>query len=103
MTVKLKPNELVIKASTSLHLHDGRKPLEGKLILTNQRVYFKLHESAEDEFLCEFMPHDIRDVYYFKTGWFSQNGLAISTRDGKEWRFELKKKDNWGECIASLC
>lgn len=103
MTVKLKPNEVILKASTSFHLPHGQEKTEGKLILTNQRVYFKLPDTGEDEFLFEIRPVEIRDVFYFKTGWFSQNGLTISARDGRQWHFELKKRDNWGEAIARMC
>ena len=40
MIVKLNPNEVVIKADDTYQVIDNNT-IEGKLIVTNQRVYFK--------------------------------------------------------------
>jgi hypothetical protein len=102
MFVKLKPNEVVLKAGDSSHLTDV-VTTPGKLILTNQRIYFKKNASAEDCFDIEVLPNEIQDVMYFKTGWFSNNGLSIVTKCGKELKFLLKTRENWGEMIAKMC
>jgi len=40
MTVKLNPNEVVLKAGDTNQVIDN-KTVSGKLIVTNQRIYFK--------------------------------------------------------------
>ncbi len=40
MTVKLNPNEVVLKAGDTNQVFDN-KTIEGKLIVTNQRIYFR--------------------------------------------------------------
>lgn len=102
MVAKFKPNEVVIKAGDSVHeLSNAR--VKGKLILTNQRLYFKQSDSASDDYLLEVLPADIKEVICFKSGWFSNNGLEIHTADGRKLSFILKNRSNWGEIIASMC
>jgi hypothetical protein len=102
MFVTLKPNEVVLKAGDSSHMVEASH-FPGKLILTNQRIYFKRISNQEETFDVEVIPTDIQDVMYFKTGWFSNNGLAIVTKGGRELKFLLKTRENWGELIAKMC
>jgi len=102
MVAKLKPNEVVIKAGDSVHKTDELK-VKGKLILTNQRLYFKQEDSGSDEYLLEVLPSEIKDVICCRSGWFSNNGLQILTNDGRELRFVMKNGDGWGEMIARMC
>lgn len=102
MVAKLKPNEVVIKAGDSVHQADSFS-IKGKLILTNQRLYFKRHESSSDEYLLEVLPAEIQDVVYYKSGWFSDNGLQIQTKDGRKLSFVMKNRSDWGEMIARMC
>jgi hypothetical protein len=46
MTVKLNPNEIVLKAGDTNQIVESNT-IEGKLIVTNQRIYFK---SLKEEF-----------------------------------------------------
>lgn len=102
MVAKLKPNEVVIKAGDSVHKAESAE-FKGKLILTNQRLYFKQAESDSDEYLIEVLPSEIQDVICCKSGWFSNNGLHIRTRDGRELKFVMKNRSDWGEMIAQMC
>lgn len=99
MKIDLKPNEVVVKASDSKHIN-GKGDIQGKLILTNQRVYFK---SPEDQtYNMEIMPRDIEEVIYFNTGMFSSNGLNIVTKEGSQLKFKIKKRDSWGKAINQM-
>lgn len=102
MVAKLKPNEVVIKAGDSVHLVRTSE-VKGKLILTNQRLYFKTADSESGEYLVEVLPSEIKDVICCKSGWFSNNGLHVHTSDGRELRFVMKNRADWGEMIARMC
>ncbi len=101
MVVDLKANEVVRKAADVQRFsNDGI--IKGKLILTNQRIYFKTSEETKADFNLEIMPTDIKELLYFKTGMFSQNGLTFLTKEGKELKFNVKKRDSWSEVINKM-
>jgi len=99
MKIDLKPNEVVVKASDSQHLNSNES-VGGKLILTNQRVYFKSEE--RNEYNMEIMPKEIEEIIYFKTNILSPNGLNIVTKEGKQLKFKIKKRDSWGKAINQM-
>jgi hypothetical protein len=99
MKVDLKPNEVVVKASDTQHLNEEEK-VNGKLILTNQRVYFKSPE--QENYDMEILPTDIEEVIYFKTNMISSNGLNIVTKEGSQLKFKIKKRDSWGKAINQM-
>ena len=99
MKVDLKPNEVVVKASDTQHLNEKEK-VEGKLILTNQRVYFKSPE--QESYDREILPTDIEEVIYFKTNMLSSNGLNIVTKKGEQLKFKIKQRDSWGKAINKM-
>ncbi len=102
MVVDLKANEVVRKAADVQHFSDD-EVIKGKLILTNQRIYFKTEKDKEADFNLEIMPADIQELLYFKTGMFSQNGLTFLTKEGKELKFNVKKRDTWSLMINNMC
>lgn len=97
MKIDLKPNEMVVKASDSTYLN-GQK-VSGKLILTNQRIYFK---SEMINYNQEIEPAEIREVIPFKTGFFSDNGLNIVKKDGRELNFKVKDRDTWCKLVNQM-
>jgi len=99
MKVDLKANEVVVKAGDSQHLN-GNGNINGKLILTNQRVYFK--SPQDSNYNMEIMPSDIEEVIYFNTGMFSSNGLNIVTKEGSQLKFKIRKRDSWGKAINQM-
>ena len=101
MVLDLKANEVVVKASDSSLLEDDRK-ISGKLILTNQRVYFKDVEKSEQPEALEILPADIRELFYFNTFKIFPNGLHIIMKNGKEHKFKISKRDSWGQAINSM-
>jgi len=101
MTVKLNPNEVVLKAGDTNQLVDNN-PISGKLIVTNQRIYFKTLNEDTEKFNLEILFENILEVIYFSKGLFSVKGLNVVTRDGRSLSFPLKKRDEIGELINSM-
>ena len=100
MKIDLKPNELVVKAGDSLFLNG--KDVKGKLIVTNQRVYFEAISFEDKKYNREINPSDIREVMPFSTFVFISNGLNIVTREGEELRFKVKNRKSWELLINKM-
>jgi hypothetical protein len=101
MTVKLNPNEVVLKAGDTNQVIDSNT-IEGKLIVTNQRIYFKTMKEETEKFNLEILFENILEVIYFSRGLFSVKGLNVVTRDGKSHSFPLKKRDEFGQLINKM-
>jgi hypothetical protein len=101
MTVKLNPNEVVIKAGDTNQVV-GNETIEGKLIVTNQRLYFKTLKEETERFNLEIMFENILEVIYFSRGLFSVKGLNVITRDGRCISFPLRKRDEFGQLINRM-
>jgi hypothetical protein len=54
MTVKLDANEVVLKAGDTNQVIDNYT-IEGKLIVTNQRIYFKTMNEETEKFNLEIL------------------------------------------------
>jgi hypothetical protein len=100
MKIELKPNEQVIKAEDTKYLNG--MVVKGKLILTNQRIYFKPLEAVDPQYDFEILPTDIREVIPFKTGLFSDRGLNIVYKNGKEINFDVPNRDTWCKMINKM-
>lgn len=101
MVVDLKANEVVIKAGNTDHLHEGKK-VAGKLIVTNQRIYFKTSEQKSDAFNFEVLPEQILEVIYFNTRKIFPYGLNVITKTGENLRFILKRRNEFGQLINKM-
>lgn len=101
MTVKLNANEVVLKAGDTNQVVEN-KTIEGKLIVTNQRIYFKSIKDDTTRFNLEILFDNIMEVIFFGKGFFSIKGLNIVTRDGKNYTFPLKKRDEIGYLINKM-
>ena len=101
MTVKLNPNEVVIKAGDTNQVV-GNDTIEGKLIVTNQRLYFKTMKEETERFNLEILFENILEVIYFNRGLFSVKGLNVITRDGRCLSFPLRKRDEFGQLINRM-
>jgi len=101
MTVKLNPNEVVLNAGDTNQVVDN-KTVDGKLIVTNQRVYFKPLEDGINTFHLEILFENILEVIFYNKGLFLVKGLNIITRDGKSYAFPLKKRDEFGQLINKM-
>jgi hypothetical protein len=101
MTVKLNANEVVLNAGDTNQVVDNNK-VEGKLIVTNQRIYFKALKEEAEKFNLEILFDNILEVIYYSKGLFSVKGLNVVTRDGKCHNFPLKKRDEIGQLINKM-
>jgi hypothetical protein len=101
MTVKLNANEVVLKAGDTNQMVDNSL-VDGKLIVTNQRIYFKTLNEEKEKFSFEILFDNILEVIYFSKGLFSVKGLNVVTRDGRTHSFPLKKRDEIGQLINRM-
>jgi hypothetical protein len=92
MNVQLNPNEVVIKACDS-KFFISPEAKTGKLILTNQRVFFTEPESSTED--LSIWPSAIKEIIHFNTGLFSKNGIQIVLKDGVDHRFTVKDRECW--------
>ncbi len=102
MTVKLNPNEVVLKAGDTNQVID-KNVIDGKLIVTNQRIYFKSLSAEGEKFNLEILYDNIKEVIYYSKGLiFGVKGLNVITTDGKCHTFPLKKRDEIGNLINKM-
>lgn len=101
MTVKLNANEVVIKAGDTNQVIENTT-VEGKLIVTNQRIYFKPIREEMQKFNLEILFDNILEVIYYSKGLFAPKGLNVVTRDGQSHLFPLKKRDEIGQLINKM-
>ena len=101
MVVPLKANEVVVKAGDSTYFVNAEK-VGGKLIITNQRIYFKSTNGHGDKYDLEIIPSDILEVIFFKTGVLQSNGLNVVMKSGEELRFSVKKRNEIGTLINKM-
>jgi hypothetical protein len=101
MTVKLNPNEVVLKAGDTNQVVDNQK-VDGKLIVTNQRIYFKTLMKETERFNLEILFDNILEVIFYQQGIFSAKGINVITRDGKSHSFPLRKRDEIGLLINRM-
>jgi hypothetical protein len=102
MTVKLNANEVVLKAGDTNQVIDNNT-IEGKLIVTNQRIYFKTLNDEAEKFNLEILFDNILEVIFYSKGLlFGVKGLNVVTRDGKSHTFPLKKRDEIGQLINKM-
>jgi hypothetical protein len=101
MTVKLRPNEVVLKAGDTSQVIDNAT-IQGKLIVTNQGLYFKTLVQETEKFNLEILFENILEVIFYKRGLFSLKGINVVTRDGKSHLFPLRERDEIGMLINKM-
>lgn len=101
MTVKLNPNEVVLKAGDTNQVVDNQK-INGKLIVTNQRIYFRALKEEAEKFNLEILFDNILEVLFYQKGLFSVKGINVVTRDGRNLNFPLKQRDEIGLLINKM-
>jgi len=102
MVLDLKANEVVVKASDSNHLNKNSEKVNGKFIVTNQRIYFKSSQNEQNSFDRAIEPSEIKEVIYFSTYKVFANGLNIVTKSGEELKFTVKKRNDFGTLINKM-
>ena len=101
MTVKLNANEVVLKAGDTNQVVDNVK-VDGKLIVTNQRIYFKALKEEMENSNLEILFENIMEVIFYGNGFFATKGLNVVTRDGRSLMFPLQKRDEIGQLINKM-
>jgi hypothetical protein len=101
MTVKLNPNEVVLKAGDTTQVVEDNK-IDGKFIVTNQRIYFKAIDEEKERFNLEILFDNIREVIFYSKGLFSVKGLNVITTDGRSLSFPLRQRDEFGQLINKM-
>jgi hypothetical protein len=101
MKLVLKPNETIIMAGNS-NLRQKDRQINGKLIVTNQRIYFK-SLNFENQ-LCdkEINPEEISELFYFNVMWVLPKGLMIKTKKGDEICFTVSNRPEWSRLITAM-
>jgi hypothetical protein len=102
MTMQLKANEMVLKACETQQIA-GNSEVRGKLILTNQRVYFKSKTAGKAMYDLELLFNQIKEVLFFRNRLLFPNGLKVVTRDGRELCFAIASRNSWCQAIARMC
>jgi hypothetical protein len=101
MKPKMNPNEVVIKACESKHY--GNNPAgKGKLVLTNQRLFFWPKEQNDNISLIEIWPKDISELHFFNTLLLIPNGINIITKNGSHNMFRVRERDSWTRMINQM-
>lgn len=101
MKVDLYENETVLKAATTSYV-DSSVQVDGKLILTNQRIYFKTMTDEKKHVDFEILPSQIKEVMFFNTWRIIPNGLNVVTKEGRELKFLIKNRDQWCVMINKM-
>jgi hypothetical protein len=101
MTVKLYPNEVVLNAGDTNQVIED-KTINGKLIVTNQRIYFRPVSDDTERFNLEILFENILEVIFYNKGLFAVKGINVVTRDGQSHSFPLKKRDEIGKLINKM-
>ena len=101
MKLVLYPNELIIKAGNSKIFQSNRQ-IQGKLIVTNQRIYFRVLEERFSDFNKEILPTEISDLVFFSTKWLMPYGMLIIARNGTEHRFIVRNRNTWASIITKM-
>lgn len=102
MKMKFEANETVIKAN-NVEFMPSTGVFKGKLILTNQRLYFIRTADDSEKGRISILASDIIDVLPFKKSWFSKVLLGIQTRNEGFLKFKIKNANQWIESIAAIC
>jgi hypothetical protein len=101
MKLVLQPNETIMMAgNTKLRFQDHQ--VDGKLIITNQRIYFRSLNENFRECDREITPSEIRDLIYFNTLWIIPNGMKIVTKNGSENEFIVRNRNEWAKLITRM-
>ena len=101
MVVPLKENELVVKAGDSTYFIEDEK-ITGKLVLTNQRIYFVSTNGHSGSHDLEIMPSEIQEVIFFNTHKILPHGLNVILKSGEERKFSVKKRNEIGTMINRM-
>lgn len=82
-------------------LRNGNK-INGKLIITNQRIYFRAICEDNKQNNKEINPDEISELYFFNTMWIFPNGINIKTKNGENIFFKVSNRNEWAKIITKM-
>jgi hypothetical protein len=101
MKLMLKPNEIILMAGSSNLRHNDRH-INGKLIVTNQRIYFRTLKQEYQFCNREIHPEDISELFYFNVMMILPRGIKIKTKTGEELDFTVRNRGEWAKLITKM-
>lgn len=101
MKIELKANEVIIRVGNGKHIN-GKGPVKGKLIVTNQRIYFITLDEKDAEQNLEIQPAEIKELLFYNTRLIFANGLDVITKEGKSLKFCIKNRNDIGQLINKM-
>lgn len=101
MKIVLKPNEVILRAGSS-NLRQADQEINGKLIITNQRIYFKTLKTEHQFCDKEINPGEISELFYFNVMWLMPKGIKITTKKGEELCFTVSNRNEWAKLITKM-
>ncbi|NJN26423.1 MAG: hypothetical protein HC819_10820 [Cyclobacteriaceae bacterium] len=100
MKIQLKANELVVKAGNSRLLN--ARAVDGKLIVTNQGLYFVAKAQVDQHYNMNVSPEEISELIPFNTWSIIPNGLSLVKKSGERLRFKVKNRRSWETLINKM-
>lgn len=101
INIDLEPGE-VIELKTGANHWKGPECTGGALFLTNKRLVFKSHRVNVQNHLFELSIPEISAVKRYKSAGIIDNGLLLTTTEGKEEKFVVEKAGEWAERLYLL-
>jgi hypothetical protein len=101
MKIVLQPNETILRAGSS-NLRQDNQQINGKLIITNQRIYFRTLKTEHQVCNKEINPGEISELFYYNIMWFLPKGIMIKTKKGEEYYFTVNKRSEWSKLITGM-
>ena len=101
MKIVLKPNETILRAGSS-NLRQEDQQINGKLIVTNQRIYFKTLKLEHQFCDKEINPGEISELFYFNVMWILLKGITIKTKKGEALCFTVSDRNEWSKLITRM-
>jgi hypothetical protein len=89
-----EPGEKILYESPANHFK-SREGIGGKLYLTNKRLVFKSHSFNLEKHQLSISLSDIKQVDNYTRSELVNNGLSVTTKDGRTERFVVKEVQDW--------
>ncbi len=89
------PEGVQIEREGFANLFKGIEAVGGKLFITKQGLMFRAHSFNIQKGSTDIRYQEIVSVHKRKTGGLVDNGMRVSTRDGKKYDFVLNERDEW--------
>jgi hypothetical protein len=107
MITELREEEAIVKESAA-NFQKSIETVGGRLFLTTQRLVFEAHKFNVQGGTTELELSNIHSLRPCWTRLFGliplfPNSLAVTTGQGKEYRFVLTGRHTWAEAIEDQC